>query len=108
MSEFSRISVATALEQIQQHKAVVVDIRDEQSYASGHIADSFHLTNGSLNQFIQQTEFETPVVVVCYHGNSSQGAAQYLAQQGFETVFSMDGGFEAWRSQLPFVSESHD
>ncbi len=40
MSEFSRISVATALEQIEQHKAVVVDIRDEQSYASGHIAGS--------------------------------------------------------------------
>ena len=57
---------------------------------------------------MQQTDFETPVVVVCYHGNSSQGAAQYLAQQGFETVFSMDGGFEAWRSQLAFVTESHD
>ena len=35
MSEFSRISVATALEQIEQHKAVVVDIRD--------VADVLHL-----------------------------------------------------------------
>ena len=112
MSEFSRISVASALEQIDQHKAVVVDIRDEQSYASGHIAGSYHLTNGSLNQFIQQTEFETPVVVVTHHHHRSfklsLGAAQYVAQQGFETVFSMDGGFEAWRQQLPFVTASHD
>ena len=57
-----------------------------------------------LHGFMQQYEFDQPVVVVCYHGNSSQGAAQYLAQQGFEQVYSMDGGFESWRSQLPFVS----
>ncbi|MCV6069119.1 sulfurtransferase, partial [Escherichia coli] len=39
-----------------------------------------------------------------YHGISSQGAAQYLVNQGFEQVYSVDGGFEAWqRAQLPIV-----
>ncbi len=33
---------------------------------------------------------------MCYHGISSQGAAQYLVNQGFEEVYSVDGGFEAW------------
>ncbi|WP_337879257.1 thiosulfate sulfurtransferase GlpE [Rheinheimera sp.] len=108
MTEFQRISVAQAIEKIQQDQAVVVDIRDEQSFAAGHMQDAFHLTNGSLGQFMQKTEFSTPVVVVCYHGNSSQGAAQYLAQQGFDRVYSMDGGFEAWRQTQPYVTGSHD
>ncbi|MDP5188441.1 thiosulfate sulfurtransferase GlpE [Rheinheimera baltica] len=104
MSDFQHISVADTAKLLADGKVVIADIRDEQSFAGGHIEGSYHLTNGSLTGFMQQVEFEQPVVVVCYHGNSSQGAAQYLAQQGFEQVFSMDGGFESWRSQLPFVS----
>ena len=34
-------------------------------------------------------------------GNSSQGAAQYLLQQGYDEVYSLDGGFEAWRREFP-------
>ena len=105
MSDFKHISVAETAQLQAQGKVVIADIRDEASFAAGHIAGSYHLTNGSLNGFMQQYEFDQPVVVVCYHGNSSQGAAQYLAQQGFEQVYSMDGGFESWRRQLPFESE---
>lgn len=102
MSEFKRISISQAKELIAKG-AAVADIRDEQSFSNGHMAGAFHLTNGTLNRFMQQTELSTPVVVVCYHGNSSQGAAQYLAQQGFDEVYSMDGGFESWRFNEPFV-----
>lgn len=104
MSEFQHISVADTAKLLADKKVVIADIRDEGSFTAGHIEGSYHLTNGSLNQFMQQFEFEQPVVVVCYHGNSSQGAAQYLVQQGFDQVYSMDGGFESWRTQLPFVS----
>ncbi len=42
---------------------------------------------------------------MCYHGISSQGAAQYLINQGFDAVYSVDGGFEAWhRQSLPTAS----
>ncbi|MEH8019967.1 MULTISPECIES: thiosulfate sulfurtransferase GlpE [Rheinheimera] len=105
MSEFQHISVMQTAELLAAGKVVVADIRDEQSYNTGHIEGAYHLTNGSLNSFMQQFEFDQPVVVVCYHGNSSQGAAQYLVQQGFEQVFSLDGGFESWRTQQPFVSD---
>ena len=104
MSEFQHISVEQTAELLAQGKIVIADIRDEQSYSAAHIEGAYHLTNVSLQTFMQQHEFEQPVVVVCYHGNSSQGAAQYLVQQGFEQVYSMDGGFESWRRQLPFVS----
>lgn len=104
MSDFQHISVAETARQLADGKVVIADIRDENSFVAGHIDGAYHLTNGSLHSFMQQFEFDQPVVVVCYHGNSSQGAAQYLVQQGFEQVYSMDGGFESWRQQLPFVS----
>ncbi len=104
MSEFKHISVAETFARLQQKQVVIVDIRDEQSFSAAHIEGAFHLTNSSLHQFTQLHDYETPVVVVCYHGNSSQGAAQYLVQQGFEEVYSMDGGFEGWRHNFPHIS----
>lgn len=38
---------------------------------------------------------------MCYHGISSRGAAQFLIGQGFESVYSVDGGFEAWSKTFP-------
>jgi thiosulfate sulfurtransferase len=98
---FKRISIQQAEELQQNASAIVVDIRDPQSYANGHIPGAIHLTNDNVAEFIEQTDKTRPVVVVCYHGNSSQPAAQFLAEQGFEQVFSMDGGFEAWKLQYP-------
>lgn len=105
MDSFKHISVAQVNSLLTDNSAIkVVDIRDPQSFSDAHIADSLHLTDATLVKFMQETEFETPVVVICYHGRSSQGAAQYLVEQGFEDVYSMDGGFEDWRRQYPFVA----
>jgi|SRR5690606_17732949 len=100
MSEFQRIAPAQA-QQLRQQGAAVVDIRDPQSFALGHIAGARHLDNYSLADFIAHAEFDRPLIVACYHGNSSQGAAAYLASQGFAEVYSLDGGFELWRSTFP-------
>lgn len=104
MEQFAHISVVQTQQRLQDKQACIVDIRDEQSFAAGHIDGAVHLTNGSLNQFIQDTDFDTPVIVCCYHGNSSQQAAQFLIHHGFEEVYSMDGGFEAWKLAMPYVT----
>ncbi|WP_299263431.1 thiosulfate sulfurtransferase GlpE [uncultured Psychrosphaera sp.] len=104
MSEFKRISVAEAHKLIEAGHVVIADIRDDQSFASGHVENAFHLSNASMSSFSQKYDYETPVLVFCYHGNSSQGAAQYLAQEGFDEVYSVDGGFEMWKLNYPFVT----
>lgn len=102
MSQFKTINVAQANTMLEQNEALLVDIRDPQSFATAHAKSAFHLTNDSIVNFMNDVEFEQPVMVMCYHGISSQGAAQYLINQGFETVYSIDGGFEAWqRANLP-------
>ncbi|QTH62994.1 thiosulfate sulfurtransferase GlpE [Psychrosphaera ytuae] len=106
MSTFKRISIVDAKQLIDEGNAAVADIRDEQSFAGGHVEGAFHLTNGTLNQFCQQVDYEQTVLVFCYHGHSSQGAAQYLVEQGFDDVYSVDGGFEMWRQNFPFVQSA--
>ncbi|CAH0542675.1 thiosulfate sulfurtransferase GlpE [Vibrio marisflavi] len=102
MDQFQHINVNDAHLLLEQGEAKLVDIRDAQSFNQARSESAFHLTNDSLVEFMNQNEFATPILVMCYHGVSSQGAAQYLVNQGFEQVYSVDGGFEAWqRANLP-------
>lgn len=99
---FKRISIAETKTLMDESQATVVDIRDPQSFDNGHMPTAQHLTNDNLTDFIAAADKSRPLVVVCYHGNSSQQAAQFFAEQGFSDVFSMDGGFEAWKLQYEF------
>ncbi|UJF19293.1 thiosulfate sulfurtransferase GlpE [Vibrio sp. SS-MA-C1-2] len=106
MDQFEHISAEDAVKLLKESElgAVLVDIRDPNSFKAGHPESAFHLTNETMIDFINEVDFEQPVIVMCYHGHSSQGAAQYLINQGYETVYSLDGGFEAWRRGYPFVT----
>lgn len=104
MSEFKRLSIDEASTLINEQAATLADIRDEQSYQLSHIPGAVHLDNNSLQGFIETIDPDQPLVVYCYHGNSSLSAAQFLCEKGFDDVYSMDGGFEAWRQQFPVSS----
>lgn len=97
MQEIAQIAPLEALKMMEERGAWLVDIRDPQSFAQAHPRGAFHLSDGSLVSLMQQTEFETPLIVMCYHGISSVGAAQYLHHQGYEEVYNLQGGFEEWR-----------
>jgi rhodanese-related sulfurtransferase len=43
---------------------------------------------------------ESPLVLVCHHGNRSQTALLWLAQNGFADVHNLRGGVEAWAVEI--------
>ena len=97
--EFKRIDVHEAralLDAAPGNGLQIVDIRDEQSFATGHISSALHLDNSSVQGFIENADVTMPLLVYCYHGNMSQSAAAYFSEQGFDESFSMDGGFSDW------------
>ncbi|MFT5789618.1 MAG: thiosulfate sulfurtransferase [Shewanella sp.] len=97
MSAFQHLSV-NQLIHMQEATAdlQIVDIRDAASFEAGHIDASFNLNNENLGHYIAEADMDQPVIVVCYHGMSSQSAASYLNEQGFDNVYSLDGGYSAW------------
>lgn len=93
---YQRISKKEAQDKINQSNSILLDIRDTESFEDGHVEQAIHLTQDKLATFIFETEKTTPILVMCYHGNSSQSVAQYLTQNGFLEVYSIDGGYEGW------------
>ncbi|QGM97734.1 thiosulfate sulfurtransferase GlpE [Methylocystis parvus] len=93
---FHRIDVAAARALLRRGPISVIDIRDSESFARGHIDGALLATQQSFSKFLGETSKESPVLVCCYHGHSSQPVAKFLAEYGFAQVYSLDGGYEAW------------
>lgn len=96
--QFKHISVAQLKELSSKQTINIVDTRDQQAYSQSHIPNAFNLNQGNLEQHIADCDMDIPMVVCCYHGISSQGVAQFLVERGFDEVYSLDGGFEAYAS----------
>ncbi len=79
----------------------IVDIRDADSFRLNHIMYAEHLDNQGTQAFIDDADLDIPLIVCCYHGNMSQSAGAYLAEKGFEEVYSLDGGFAEWQTRYP-------
>ena len=97
---FQRISVERAKELIAEGGAAIADVRDPAAYESGHVEAAVNVSDANVQAFLDGLDIDKPVIVYCYHGNMSQGAADYFANQGCTQAYSVDGGFEAWRDQL--------
>ncbi|MCK6265751.1 thiosulfate sulfurtransferase GlpE [Vibrio sp. ZSDE26] len=97
MDQFQTINIEQAKELLQQPEVILADTRDSQSFTNEHVEGAFSLNNDTIVEFMNEVEFEQPILVMCYHGISSQNVAQYLINQGYSEVYSVDGGIEAWR-----------
>lgn len=94
-------------DELHEHVAewTIVDIRDPNAFSQGHIPRAFNLNNSNIQNFVNETDFDKPLVVVCYVGNSSKGAADILCNAGFNNVYSLNGGMSFWRIQHPELVE---
>jgi thiosulfate sulfurtransferase len=95
--EIPQIAIHEAKKKLDEKSSLFVDIRDPGSYRQAHVPGAIHLSDGNVQEFLQNTAKDQTVVVYCYHGNSSLGATAFLIENGFTNVASMSGGFEAWR-----------
>ncbi len=89
-------------------KAVILDVRSADEYASGHVANALNYEwNGA--QFAQQIaslDQSKPVFVYCLSGRRSASAANKMRADGFKMVYEMDGGMSGWSAaQLPETTQ---
>jgi len=89
--------------------AVLVDVRSQAEFDSGHILDARHVPQDEVAKAAETLKrFKDKVVVVCCEsGMRSGAAARVLQAQGFTKVVNLRGGLQAWRTEnLPLVKES--
>lgn len=105
----STISVAESHALIQTNSDnanfIVLDVRTPAEYAQGHLQQS-RLLNFRSNEFAAQLnglDKSKTYLIYCRSGGRSGQALQLMEQQGFKSVYNMDGGFNEWRdAAFPF------
>ena len=93
------IHVQEAQELLNDPGTVIVDIRDKVSFQAGNIPNSINLSNEDIVDFLDSTDRKAPLLIYCYHGINSKDAAEYFVNNGFHTVFSLDGGYSEFSQQ---------
>ncbi|MCU0519872.1 MAG: rhodanese-like domain-containing protein [Anaerolineae bacterium] len=79
-------------------EVVVVDVREEDEYAAGHIPGAILIPLGSLTSRLGEVPTDRPVVLVCRSDNRSGEAYRLLTDRGFDNVSNMVGGMIAWQA----------
>ncbi len=75
---------------------VLIDVREEDEYADGHLARAVNVPLSELETRFGEITTEKPVVLVCARGGRSATAAQFLVTKGYKTLYNLDGGTLGW------------
>jgi rhodanese-related sulfurtransferase len=79
-------------------KFLLVDVREDNEWAAGHIPGAVHMGRGIIERDIEQAvpDHAAQLVLYCGGGFRSALAADNLQKMGYTNVISMDGGWRGW------------
>lgn len=94
----NRVNPAQATLLINREDAHVVDVREAEEFAAGHLPDAINIPVAKLADRIAELEKfkDKPLIVCCASGMRSGKACGELQKLGFTRLYNLDGGIDAW------------
>jgi rhodanese-related sulfurtransferase len=79
--------------------AKLIDVREDHEWDAAHAASAIHLGKGIIERDIETSvpDKSTELILYCGGGYRSALAADVLQKMGYTNVFSMAGGWKAWK-----------
>ncbi len=105
----ANVSPNDAVLLINRSNAVVLDVRNDAEFASGHITDAKHIPVEQLEDRLAELRKykDKPVLVNCQSGIRSAKACSILLKHEFSQVSNLEGGINAWvQAKLPVVKSA--
>jgi rhodanese-related sulfurtransferase len=99
-SRIREVTVNETRERMAANKdARLIDVREDNEWQAAHAAGAAHLGKGIIERDIEAAvpDKATEVILYCGGGFRSALAADVLQQMGYTNVFSMAGGWKAWK-----------
>lgn len=94
---FKNVSVAE-LKAAMNSGALILDVRQPEEYASGHVPGAKLLPLTELNARVQEVPADQTVFVICRSGKRSKTASELLAAKGKHDIRNVEGGMIAWQN----------
>ena len=103
-SSYQQISQEEAKEMMDTQDVIILDVREQDEYDSGHIPGAVLLPVGTIDEETAAEvipEKDSTVLVYCRSGNRSKTASSALAELGYTNIYEL-GGINTW----PYETES--
>jgi rhodanese-related sulfurtransferase len=101
-SAIAEVNLADALEAIQWAD-VIIDVREADEFAHGHIPGAIHISRGllefKLDNDARLSARDLKIVLYCKTSGRAALAAKSMKEMGYLHVKSIAGGFDAWVSE---------
>ncbi len=104
MGTSGEIGTLEATRLMNQGTTLILDVRDGNEYAAGHLPRARNIPLAELEKRAEEIgKFkEKPVILTCQSGARSGRAAKLLKAAGFTAVYELKGGLAAWQqASLP-------
>ena len=75
---------------------VVLDVREPWEIATASLKGSVTIPMHEITTRLSELSTTQPIVCLCHHGMRSLQVAMFLERNGFETVYNLAGGINAW------------
>ncbi len=87
-----------ALHELQQTTPhiILLDVREDNEVATCQLSGSLHIPMNLIPLRHNELPDDVPIVVYCHHGIRSMNVARYLEHVGFEQLYNLSGGIDAW------------
>lgn len=100
MFQYENISIEQAHQILEGSSCTVFDIRDGNSYEQGRLPGAQRFNEQIIRRMRNTGQRNSPILIYCYHGNSSKDIAKLLCDIGFSKVYNLNGGYTAWQAAL--------
>jgi rhodanese-related sulfurtransferase len=93
-----------AVQLINRERAVLVDVREPEEFATGHMIGAKNVPLNQLDEKLASTvkNKNVPLLLVCATGARAQRAVAMAKKLGYEQAQAVAGGLKAWKeANLP-------
>ena len=79
---------------------VLLDVREPQELTLANVRQAIHIPMREVPQRQHELDSARPLVVMCHSGGRSRRVAEFLATNGFEEIYNLAGGIDAWAQEI--------
>ncbi len=107
--KFNPITPMSAVAKMNESDIDIIDVRDAPDYAQGHIENAVNAPLDKLGEQVAKLagNKNAPLLIVCQNGTRSLAAAKTLAKAGYEQIFVITGGMNAWIEDYKLPIAAH-
>jgi len=103
-----KLDAQTTKQWLDDGKAILIDVREPDEYIREHIPQAHLVPLSGFNPGDFPKEHNKTAIFHCHSGSRTESAISQILETGFNEVYQLEGGLQAWRTAGLSVNENRN